>query len=176
MILANYSSATRFTQYMNRKLGALGLAILGFAMLCLFFAFLRVFVLSELQPSLSPFFLKFNPVFSILCIVLGFLLFGLHVIKAPNQPKLQQKLVFFEESMILYWTCLSVAMAVNLMAYILTSNKIFLLFFLGVVMFVGIFRPSLDNCIRYLQLSDIEVDLLDSNANILEYDTQFDKK
>lgn len=124
-----------------------------FFMVTYFLARIRLLIIPDTKDPLTEIFSMLIPPFMALGIPLGLWVLAHFALVGQRKEALVDKMDDLETGYFLYWTVLSCLSGLSLMAYVLTAEQRFWGMFGVMVVTFLVTAPTMQRCVRYLQLS-----------------------
>lgn len=143
-----------------RQLNTLFGAFLAGIILFLFSVVIAVFYQGAMDPEYNQFLIFAAPLSGMALLLLGYRLFRGRVNGARAGEKLHQKMDGYRSAMVVRMILLDGAAFIQLVAYVMTDNKLFIAFALVIATSFMLYKPGLERFINDLELSDVEAKVM----------------
>lgn len=127
-------------------------------------ALIVVYYRGPVEPMYHTFLLIAAPIGSIAMLILGFRMYMGRVEPGRKADKLYQKMESYRSGVILRLITLDGAAFFNVIAYVMTADRVFLAVCLLMMTFFIVNKPSLEKFIRDMQLNDTESRVMRDHA------------
>ncbi len=118
--------------------------------------YIVIFFQQPLNPEYSTFLLVSAPLSGIALVTMGYRLFMGRVKSAQKAVKLYEKMEGYRSAMVLRYILLDGAAFIQLISYIMTGNRLYLILCLVIMTLFFTVRPGVERFIREMGLSDLE--------------------
>lgn len=148
-----------------RQLNYLFGVFISGVVLFLITAYIVVYFQGGMNDAYNDFLIVGAPLSGIALILMSYRLFLGRVKQAREREKLYQKMEGYRSGQVLRMVILDGAAFIQLIAYIMSDNKLYLALCLGVMTVFFLSRPTLEKFISDLRLSDVEAQVMRDHAN-----------
>ena len=128
----------------------------------MFFLIIAIFIIEKksVQPvaNLDSFFIIIIPVFGIIMMYLSRIIYNNNLSKSDPSASIKIKLGLYRTFKIISWAQIEAATMFSLVAFILTSNYLYLVVFAFLIGFFFMIRSSKENFVRDMKLPNDEVE------------------
>lgn len=143
-----------------RQLNVLFLVFIAGIILFLATGYIVVDFQKPLNPEYAEFLLFGAPLSGVALILLGYRLFLGRVKNAQTREKLFEKMEGYRSAMVLRLILLDGAAFVQIIAYIMTGERVYLFLCLGVVTVFFLVKPRVERFIQEMKLGEVEAKVM----------------
>jgi len=154
-----------------RQLNLLFFVFIMGIVLFLVTAYVVVYFQGGMDVSYDDYLVIAAPLSGIALVIMSYRLFLGRVKVAREKEKLYQKMEGYRSGQVLRMVILDGAAFIQLIAYIMTDNKLYLWLCLGVMTVFFLARPGLERFISEMRLGDVEAQVMRDHAERKKADT-----
>lgn len=143
-----------------RQLNTLFGAFLAGIILFLFSVVIAVYYQGPMDPTYASILLFAAPLSGMALLLMGYRLFRGRLLNAREGEKLHQKMDGYRSAMVIRMILLDGAAFIQLVAYVMTDNKLFIAFALVIATSFMLYKPGIERFINDLELNDVEAKVM----------------